>query len=153
MRIHEIGIIVNGIPVVYVRFNDFGSFGSQFIHSTGIIPSLLIFSERMLIESVEYIESEKYCIIFLKKVLNKFSTKSKKEIIIYSVINKELEFDKLYKEKVLKTLKRILKKFIVKHRDSNVNNLTIFKEFEDLLRKSFEIESKVLEDRVASIFV
>ena len=150
MRIHEIGIIYDGIPVICVNFHKFGSLSSKFIHGSGFISGILIFAEK-LIEPLEYIESDKFCVVFKKdRIYNEFKAKEN-QIIVYVVIDKEKEFDK-YLKKILPSLEKIINKFISKHKTSFLNEISQYKEFKRDLKRAFEIDSKKLEDRVISLF-
>lgn len=150
MLIHESGIIVESIPIVYANYRDANNKNINIISKTAFMTSLLNFAETFL-EPVEYFEGSKYNIVFKHDKIEN-NKKNLTNVYVYVIFDKESEFNKHLKKKIMPLLTKILKQFKQKYHGMEFADVSKFSEFKDNIDKILAESSKTLDDKVSSLF-
>ncbi|MBY9005213.1 MAG: hypothetical protein KGD63_00460 [Candidatus Lokiarchaeota archaeon] len=128
MLIHEVGILIESIPVIcrkYTKREDPVGITSK----SALISSLINFAEN-LISPLEYFESNNYNIIFKKK---KGNNELEADFFIYIVTKKIKNFEKKWKKKMMILLEDILNKFYSKYNIKDYYEVSIFSDFNKII--------------------
>jgi hypothetical protein len=149
MLIREGGILFQGIPIIFAPFHRASKKRTNLVCSSGLLSGLLGFAE-CLMEPIEYFESDKYAIIFKKKIIVDLYNKEQ-EIIAYIVLDKDIRLDKYLHKTVLPLLDKLLKKFISKFNGCNLFKVGQFDNFEKYIRKIFGVNTQTLTERVDTL--
>ena len=149
MIIREVGIISCGVPIIFESYHKIRKENSNLILNSGLLSSILSFAEST-IAPVEYLQSNRYTVIFKKDEL--LDKNTLKPFIAYLIIdNIEKNVDKYVKRKVMPLLKRILKKFKKEYDGANFTSLSQFENFHTCLSRILGISLKTVEENFATL--
>ena len=150
MKIHEVGIIIGGIPIVYQNYDDVinNNNNSDMICKSALMSSILNFAET-LISPMESFESNKYNVSFKKKKINSNNSKDL-DLFAYVVSDKEKKSEKL-KKHINLALDRILNEFKSKYNGDDYTEITHYDTFKNVIDEILGKKDSV-EEKFESIF-
>jgi hypothetical protein len=149
MIIREVGIISCGVPIIFESYHSIRKEDSNLILNSGLLSSILSFAEST-IAPVEYLQSNRYTVVFKKDELHDKNTL--KPFIAYLIVdNFEKNVDKYVKRKVMPLLKKVLRKFKKEYEGANFTSLSQFENFRLCLSKILGINITKIEDNFVSI--
>ena len=149
MIIREVGIISCGVPIIFESYHQIRKEDSNLILNSGLLSSILSFAEST-IAPVEYLQSNRYTVVFKKDELLDKSTL--KPFIAYMIVdNFDKNVDKYIKRKVMPLLKKILKKFKNEYEGANFTSLSQFENFRTCISKILGISLKTVEENFATL--
>jgi hypothetical protein len=150
MKVYEIGIVLEGLPLVSVKYEDFRQKDIDQVSKGALITSLLHCAENA-ISPVESFEGDTYSMIFKKGEMNTART-GQSDIIFYIIIDRKKELSKKSKKKVIELANTILNEFTERYNGVDTTQTKQFKEFESFMTESLEDLDKSFTDRLTSLF-
>ncbi len=149
MLIREVGIIFNGIPVIFVSYHRASKEKTDLICSSGLMSGLLTFAE-CLMAPIEYFESSKYSIIFKKGKMEDFYGKEQ-EVLAFLVVDKDNRLEKYLHKTVLPLLEKLLRKFSSQYTGCRITEVAQFEPFKQRIDKLFGTGTLTLEEKVLTL--
>lgn len=150
MKVYEIGIVLEGLPLVSVKYEDFRKKDIDQVSKGALITSLLHCAENA-ISPVESFEGDTYSMIFKKAKMNTART-GQSDIIFYIIIDRKKELSKKSKKKVIELANTILNEFTERYNGVDTTQTKQFKEFESFMTESLGDLDKSFTDRLKSLF-
>jgi len=149
MLIHEIGVIIGGIPIVSRNYQNVEKDSRELICRSAFMSSLLDFTETLL-SPMEYFESDHYNVVFDK---NKINVKNFKEIdfFAYFISDKTKHFEKIVKKKIIPLLEKIIYEFKTRYNGKDFTNISNYIDFCDIIDK-ITGEFNSVDEKFSSIF-
>jgi hypothetical protein len=152
MRIDEIGLVLEGIPLLSVQY--YGSENKEVdnISKSALVSSLLQYAENV-ISSVEYFESSAYSMIFKKGMMSTARSPDKANIFSYIIIDRrKKELPEKRKQKIINLLSVVLNEFIERYKGVETSEVSKFKDFKKFINDTFGDLTKSVDDKFSSLF-
>ena len=151
MLIREVGIIFNGIPVVYTSYHRASKDSTDLICSSGVMTGLLTFAE-CLIQPIEYFESNNYTIVFKKAKMQDYWGKEQ-NLFAFLIIDKDERLEKYLNKTIHPILEKLLENFISEYQGTKITNTIKFAPFKKTIDRIFGTGTLTLEEKVISLLV
>ena len=151
MLIREVGIILGGLPLVFINYHESSNKEIDEVNKGALICSILQFAEH-IISPIESFESNKYHMLFKKGKIETAGMSEKSDIFAYIIINREEVFDKKAKKHLNNLLEIILNNFIEKFNGSNESEISQFQDFKVFISKTLGSLTQTLDEKVSSLF-
>lgn len=150
MNIHEVGIVIGGIPIIYRKYNEEENTdnNTDVVCKSALMSSILDFAET-LISPMESFESNKFNISFKRNKINSNNCNNL-DMFAYLISDKEKKSEKLRKN-INQSLEKILREFKSKYDGDDYTEVTHYKEFTDVIDKILG-KADSTEDKFASLF-
>ncbi len=150
MRIYEIGLVKEGIPLVSVHYSSSGSGDIDDISKGALISSLISYAESVM-SSVEYFESDKYAMIFKKgKMMTANSGLS--SLLAFVIADRKRDISEKSKKRVIELLTTILDEFVKRYKGTDTSSIDQFEEFKPFITEILGDLTKSLDDKFSSLF-
>jgi len=149
----ESGIIVSGVPIIYSTFHPKSDKGINIVIKSGLLSGFMMFAEKAFKnQSIEFIESGKYIIVFRKGKIQ--GTNCYLEpIIAYAIMDKKNKSDANRIKRISSLLSKILKKFVIENNGKNFSNINCFEYFAEFINNKLKIESETPEVKAQSFLL
>jgi len=150
MKVYEIGIVLEGLPLVSVKYENIKEKEIDQVSKGALITSLLHCAENA-ISPVESFEGDTYSMIFRKGQMHTART-GQSDIIFYIIIDKKKELSKKSKNKIIDLANSILNEFIGRYDGVDTTKTKQFKEFESFMTDALGALDKSFMDKLSSLF-
>jgi len=143
--IHEVGILIRGVPLVTKKFYENHEEDLKFILRSGVFTGLLHCIEEAM-SPIEYIEGNKYLFVFYRSFINSSDTGLNEPIIAYSVIDKTgiTKIEKILEKKIKPLLKILLNQFIEENSGKDFCEITQFSYYTEIIEEIFSSDYTLL---------
>lgn len=149
MRVYEIGIVKEGIPLISVEYSSPGSDIDK-LSKGALISSLLQYAEST-ISAMEYFESEKFSMIFKKGKMKDPTIAKKSNIFSYIVIERDKEISEKNKQRIINLCSSILNEFIRRYDGKHTAEVGKFEAFKPFIDATLGDLTKSLDDKFSSL--
>ena len=149
--IREVGIIFNGMPVIFTSYHRASKERIDLIYSSELRSGLLTFAE-CLMAPIEYFESSKHSIIFKKGKMEDFYGKEQ-EVLAFLVVDKDYRLERYLHKSVLPFLKKLLKGFTSQYTGGKITEVAQFEPFKQTIDKIVGTSTQTLEEKVVYLLV
>ncbi|TXT66671.1 MAG: hypothetical protein BAJALOKI1v1_270003 [Promethearchaeota archaeon] len=154
MKIDEIGVVLDGIPLISLKYYNSQNDEVDDISKSALITSLLQYAEN-IIAPVESFESTIYSMIFTKGKMKTAHNPTKSDIFSYIVIektDKKKELPEKERKKIIDKISKILDEFIKRYDGFDISEVSQFEEFKNIINKTIAPFTKSVDDKFASLF-
>ncbi|TXT63951.1 MAG: hypothetical protein BAJALOKI1v1_640015 [Promethearchaeota archaeon] len=152
MLIREVGIILGGLPLVYVNYHESSDKKIDEASKGALICSILQFAENVMRQYLESFESSKFRMLFKRGKIQMLGMSKESEIFAYIIINKDEVFTKKAKKHLNNLLEIILKEFIETYNGLDESKISQFQDFKIFINKTLGSLTKTLEEKFTSLF-
>ena len=150
MKIDEIGLVLEGIPLLSVKYYDSDHDKVDDICKSALISSLLQYAENV-ISSVEYFESNMYSMIFTKGKMNTARNSNESNIFSYLIIDSKKQLSEKKKRRMIQNLSHLLNEFIKRFDGVEISEVSQFEKFKSYIDETFGISSKSVDEKFSSL--
>ena len=142
--LHEVGILIRGIPLVHKKFYKNHEDDLKFILRSGVFTGLLHCIEQAM-SPIEYIEGKKYLFVFQRGIIKSSDISEKEPIIAYAVLNKQYieKTEKIIDKKLKPLLKLVLMQFIEENSGKEFTEITQFEYYQKTIDEIFSANSTI----------
>jgi hypothetical protein len=151
MLIREVGIILEGIPLIYVDYHKSTVEDVDNVSKGALINSILQFAESA-ISSLESFESNKYHMIFQKGKMHTERRTEESNLIAYIILDREESYNRKEKKKLKELLESILDTFVERYDGADDTEISQFRDFKSEINRILGSLTKTLDDKVSSLF-
>ncbi|HEY0087943.1 MAG TPA: hypothetical protein VGB37_03815 [Candidatus Lokiarchaeia archaeon] len=155
MQILEVGIMARGYPLVYTSYFPSNQNKPDIILKTAILTGIINFVKGMFsINSIEYIESSKYIVVFQKGSIIGKGSINPETIFAYAIVSNKQKnrLEKLVLKRIQPDLTKVLKYFQLMYQGLELSSVYKFRNFKYKLDKYFLKGSKTPEQRFKALF-
>ncbi|TFF97592.1 MAG: hypothetical protein EU541_08025 [Promethearchaeota archaeon] len=151
MRVHEIGIVKEGIPLLSQKYSKSGDKNFDSLSKSALISSLLQYAESVM-SPVEYFESNKYSMIFKKGKMKTPHTSKPSKIFSYVILDRRKEISEKNKKRIIDLCTNILDEFIKRYDGMDTSEVSKFEKFKPFIDDTLGDLTKSLDDKFSSLF-
>ncbi|MBY9006161.1 MAG: hypothetical protein KGD63_05340 [Candidatus Lokiarchaeota archaeon] len=150
MRIHEVGIVIGGIPIIYKTYDEDinVNHNSDIICKSALMSSILNFAE-IILSPMESFESNRYNVFFKKNKINSNNSQNL-DFFAYVVSDKEKKSEKL-KKNINTVLEKIIDEFKSQYNGDDYTEVSHYSKFNNVIDKILG-QGNSTEDKFESIF-
>ncbi|MBY9006164.1 MAG: hypothetical protein KGD63_05355 [Candidatus Lokiarchaeota archaeon] len=147
--IHEVGILLRGVPIVSRKFYKNHEEDFKFILRSGVFTGLLHCIEEAM-SPIEYIEGNKYLFVFSRDFIETSELNEKEIIIAYAVLNKNNtgKTDKIINKRIKPILKLVLNKFIDENTGKDFCEVTQFDYYKNTINRIFDLNFVIPDEKL-----